>query len=416
MALNLLKRSEVGSPLTAVQHDANFTLIETSVNQALPVVQTAAEWTADVTTILLNGQLGLESDTNKVKYGNGTDLWSALLYFAADIDPDAITEVLVSGDFSTATDVDNVTALSLNDFDGEAATDTLTGKVVDILGTTATASVDVRLPEPTDDYLGRALLISVHPDQSGDLVVAGPLEDLVTASVTFTSSVSSANIDTRYMRAGDPIAHSEVSGSPTIVSIDVVSETIGQITISETEDTSNAAELTVTTRWADFVEASGDRSVTIRGTVDGEQPVIVGFIPRAIPASGPPIWRITERDVSRGLVIGSYGEKPGTAITQSDTSALVLDADAYQVVEVTLEDDAASLSITATTGYLQTLTVRVIMDGTGGHTWPAISGEKYVGGTAPTIDDAANAENLFIYFLWPDGDVWAVDAGMGWST
>lgn len=39
----------------------------------------ASEW-ADSSIILLDGELGVESDTGRVKVGNGHDLYSALLY------------------------------------------------------------------------------------------------------------------------------------------------------------------------------------------------------------------------------------------------------------------------------------------------------------------------------------------------
>lgn len=40
---------------------------------------TASEW-ADSSLVLLDGELGVESDTGRVKVGNGHDLYSALLY------------------------------------------------------------------------------------------------------------------------------------------------------------------------------------------------------------------------------------------------------------------------------------------------------------------------------------------------
>lgn len=40
---------------------------------------TASEW-ADSSLVLLDGELGVESDTGKIKVGNGHDLYSALLY------------------------------------------------------------------------------------------------------------------------------------------------------------------------------------------------------------------------------------------------------------------------------------------------------------------------------------------------
>lgn len=43
---------------------------------------TAAQWTA-ADPILAEGEIGLETDTGKIKFGNGVGLWSALSYFAS---------------------------------------------------------------------------------------------------------------------------------------------------------------------------------------------------------------------------------------------------------------------------------------------------------------------------------------------
>ena len=40
---------------------------------------TASEW-ADSSLVLLDGELGVESDTGRIKVGNGHDLYSNLLY------------------------------------------------------------------------------------------------------------------------------------------------------------------------------------------------------------------------------------------------------------------------------------------------------------------------------------------------
>ena len=45
---------------------------------------TAAEWTSS-NPILLRGELGIESDTNRIKIGNGSSNWAALSYIDASI-------------------------------------------------------------------------------------------------------------------------------------------------------------------------------------------------------------------------------------------------------------------------------------------------------------------------------------------
>lgn len=49
---------------------------------------TAAEWSAS-NPILLRGELGIESDTSRIKIGNGSTNWSSLPY----IDTDIITQI-----------------------------------------------------------------------------------------------------------------------------------------------------------------------------------------------------------------------------------------------------------------------------------------------------------------------------------
>lgn len=46
---------------------------------------TAANWTSNNPT-LSNGEMGYETDTNKLKFGNGSDNWTTLGYFGATVD------------------------------------------------------------------------------------------------------------------------------------------------------------------------------------------------------------------------------------------------------------------------------------------------------------------------------------------
>jgi hypothetical protein len=64
---------------------------------------TAAQWTTHNPT-LLNGEIGIESDTHRFKLGDGTTAWSSLLYSSRSLadDPLAYVEGL------------NVTSISYN--------------------------------------------------------------------------------------------------------------------------------------------------------------------------------------------------------------------------------------------------------------------------------------------------------------
>jgi len=82
---------------------------------------TAANWTSN-DTVLLAGEWGLETDTNKAKFGDGTTAWTSLGYSAmAGVDTSGTP---VDNDFAKFTDADTIEGRSyaetLSDLSGEA--------------------------------------------------------------------------------------------------------------------------------------------------------------------------------------------------------------------------------------------------------------------------------------------------------
>jgi hypothetical protein len=80
---------------------------------------TASEWTT-ANPILAAGEMGVETNTNKFKFGNGTDAWSSLSYAAADsasigeISQDAINTALSMGSGLTKTYDDGANTITIN--------------------------------------------------------------------------------------------------------------------------------------------------------------------------------------------------------------------------------------------------------------------------------------------------------------
>ena len=78
----------------------------------------ASEWTA-ANPVLAAGEMGVETNTNKFKFGNGTDTWTALSYAAADtaaigeISQDAINEALSVGAGLTKTYNDGANTITI---------------------------------------------------------------------------------------------------------------------------------------------------------------------------------------------------------------------------------------------------------------------------------------------------------------
>ena len=79
----------------------------------------AADWTS-VNPILAAGEMGVETDTNKFKFGNGTGAWSTLAYAASDseaigeISQDAINTALTMGSGLTKTYNDGANTITIS--------------------------------------------------------------------------------------------------------------------------------------------------------------------------------------------------------------------------------------------------------------------------------------------------------------
>ena len=74
--------------ITGNQETSAMRLIDTDVqalfNTKLTIYsKTAADWAADLITVIKSGEFGIETDTGKIKFGNGVDVWSGLSYFSS---------------------------------------------------------------------------------------------------------------------------------------------------------------------------------------------------------------------------------------------------------------------------------------------------------------------------------------------
>lgn len=52
-------------------------------------IDTASNWT-DANPVLLKGEMGIESDTGYLKYGDGSSAWTDLPYMFSDIEENEI--------------------------------------------------------------------------------------------------------------------------------------------------------------------------------------------------------------------------------------------------------------------------------------------------------------------------------------
>jgi len=70
---------------------------------------TAAQWTS-ANPVLAEGELGLETDTQKYKIGNGTDTWSSISYQSLPGNAFDITDINAKGDLMVGS-ADNSAAI-----------------------------------------------------------------------------------------------------------------------------------------------------------------------------------------------------------------------------------------------------------------------------------------------------------------
>jgi hypothetical protein len=135
--------------------------------------RTAAQWTA-ANTVLLAGELGVETDTHKVKGGDGTTAWTALPY---------IGDASVAG-VTTVNSRSGAVVLAKSDV-GLSAVDN-TADTAKPVSTAQAAALALKITRPTGGSAGQYLSNDGAGGQGWATVPASPLPTVraVTASTT----------------------------------------------------------------------------------------------------------------------------------------------------------------------------------------------------------------------------------------
>jgi hypothetical protein len=157
---------------------------------------TADQW-SDVNPILAAGEMGLESDTNFIKFGNGTDRWDNLPYAN---DPTSFDISNTLSDYVLISDVGNAGGPAKLDADGNLlvpkSSIILEGATADAYETTLTVT------DPTADRtitFPNASGTVVLADGSGNVVVSG---DLTVNGTTTTVNSTQVNIQNAFVFEG----------------------------------------------------------------------------------------------------------------------------------------------------------------------------------------------------------------------
>jgi hypothetical protein len=290
---------------------------------------TAANWTSANPT-LANGQPGWESDTNKLKIGNGSTVWASLAYFGS---AGTVTSVAFSGGttgltvtgspITTSGTITLAGTLAVANGGTGVTSSTGTGNVV--LSTSPTLVTPV-LGTPTSGTLTSCTGLPLTTGVTGTLAVAN-------GGTGVTSSTGSGNV--------------VLSTSPTLVTPALGTPASGVVT-----------------------NLTGTASININGTVGATTPDAASFTTLG--------WT--------GVKYSAAGSAQGAAITDYFTSTISLDASS------TYDIDCVAYFLKSTNGTViwtwtfssapNAISSFYTATPAGGFTTTVITGTAFVGGSA----------------------------------
>jgi hypothetical protein len=285
---------------------------------------TAANWTAESPTLLAN-EVGLETDTKKLKVGDGTTAWASLAYF-----PSIVTGGTVLGNLEI----------------GTTGTLTFEGSTADGFETTLAV---------TDPTAARTITL---PDQSGTVVVTG------NASIVDADIAANAEIAVSKLANGTANQVLVTDGTDVSWSDDLT--LAGNLTVNGTTTTVNTETLTVKDKNIELAVVDTPSDATADGggiTLKGATDKTINWI------DATDAWTLSEHvniasakeyriDGSKVLDATSLGS---AVVSSSLTSVGTIATGTWQGSAI----DATYLDSTVvTTGDTGTVTSTMIVDGT----------------------------------------------------
>jgi hypothetical protein len=195
----------------------------------------ASEWTS-ANPVLAAGEMGVETNTNKFKFGNGSSTWTALSYAAADtaaigeISQDAIDTALSMGAGLTKTYNDGANTITIS---------------VDSAVVATVAYVDAAVSGVSNSLSGyletgdRGTANGVASLNSSAKILESELDlDGIALNIATTGSVSGETISTPELIATDITSGGQIDANNVVIS--------GTLTVSGTTTTLNTTNLSVT--------------------------------------------------------------------------------------------------------------------------------------------------------------------------
>jgi hypothetical protein len=195
----------------------------------------ASEWTS-ANPVLAAGEMGVETNTNKFKFGNGSSTWTALSYAAADtaaigeISQDAIDQALSMGAGLTKTYNDGTNTITISVDSAVVATVAYVDAAVTGVNNSLTGYLE------TGD---RGTANGVASLNSSAKILESELDlDGIALDIATTGSISGETISTPELVATDITSGGQIDANNVVIS--------GNLTVSGTTTTLNTTNLSVT--------------------------------------------------------------------------------------------------------------------------------------------------------------------------
>jgi Major tropism determinant N-terminal domain len=203
---------------------------------------TATQWTS-VNPILAAGEMGVESDTNKFKFGNGSSTWTALSYANSDageigeISQDAINTALTMGAGLTKTYNDGANTITINVDSTVVALKSYVDAQVSALGNQS--DIDYLLAADLGVSNGVASLNSYGKVPSSQLDITETIQDAVGGLVSTSGSFLSGT----YNDAANTFVLTSTN-NPVFTDVSATTSTLG--TLTTTGNAGVGGNLTIT--------------------------------------------------------------------------------------------------------------------------------------------------------------------------
>jgi hypothetical protein len=312
---------------------------------------TSSDWSS-VNPVLAAGEMGVETDTRKIKIGDGSTVWNSLDYIASDVPAigeiaqDAINDALTAGTGITKTYNDGANTITVEVNTDVIATKTYVDGEISATESYADSAVSTHNSDTTNVH-GIAntadLATKTYADEkASDAQSAAEstaanelsthnLDTINVHGITNTADLATQNyVDDAVASLGNSVDSSyipdsekgQLNGVATLDSNGKVP--LSQLDITETiQDVAGAAIVSGTNVSVSYNDASGEITISLPDTIDTASVVRSNFIKSRGDAEVDGTLAVTDVNVSGNLNVG------GTTTTVNSTSLEITDPMIY---------------------------------------------------------------------------------------